>query len=102
MRGFFMSQSKRDKIKAAVATQRQELTPEEQKRLGESLLGAKSPFRRLLFTIYAEDADWLRKTAGNLKRIRPKTAKSELIRLGVALMKEKSEEELLRRLRELS
>jgi hypothetical protein len=102
MNGFFMSQSKRDKLKAASNAPRPELSPEEQEHLEKSLLGSKSRFRPLLFTVYAEDADWLRKTAGNLKRIRAKTGKSELIRLGIALMKEKSEEELLQRLRELN
>jgi hypothetical protein len=96
-----MAQNKRDKMRAGMARARQELTPEQSEHLRKDLLGPKSGIRRMLFTLYVEDLDWLKKTTASLKRSRRRTAKSELMRLGIALMKEKSQEELLTRLRNL-
>jgi hypothetical protein len=96
-----MAHNKRDKMRAGMAKVRAELTPAQSEDLREDLLGPKSPIRRVLFTLYSEDLEWLRKTTNSLKRTRRRTAKSELMRLGIALMKEKSQEELLTRLRNL-
>ena len=96
-----MTTSKRDKMRAGAAKQRKKLTPTEREHFGKDLLGPKSQIRRVLFTLYVDDVDWLKKTATRLKRTRRKTAKSELMRLGISLMKEKSEEELFNHLRNL-
>ena len=96
-----MAQSKLEKLRAATAKPRPELTDKNREDLGRKLLSPQSPIRRVLFTLYVDDIDWLRQTAERLKRSRRKTAKSELMRLGISLMKEKSEEELLSRLRTL-
>lgn len=96
-----MTQSKLEKLRAATAKPRPELTDKNREDLGKKLLSPQSPIRRVLFTLYLEDIDWLRQTTERLKRNRRKTAKSELMRLGISLMKEKSEEELLSRLRNL-
>ena len=66
-----------------------------------NLLGPESPVRKALFVLDVEDMEWLDSTVTQLKRKRRKTNKSELMRLGIALMKRLSEEELRQQLREL-
>jgi hypothetical protein len=91
--------SKRERLQKAVATPRRQLTEDERLDLGRNLLGPESTLRKALFVVDASDLEWLDSTVANLKRKRRKTNKSELVRLGLSIMKAKSAEELTRLLR---
>ena len=95
------SKTKRDLMRQATAGGRRELTTEEREDLKTNLLGPESTFRKALFVLDAQDLEWLDTTVATLKRKRRKTNKSELMRLGVSLMKQMSEDDLRKRLREL-
>jgi len=91
--------SKRERLQKAVSTPRRQLTEDERHDLGRNLLGPESTARKALFVVDVSDLEWLDLTVANLKRKRRKTNKSEIIRLGLSLMKEKSPEELTKLLR---
>ena len=55
---------------------------------------------RKLIVLGAHDVEWIDQTVSILKRRRRKTNGSELIRLGLSLLREMNEDELQRRLRE--
>jgi hypothetical protein len=90
---------KRERLRKAVATPKRTLTEAERQDFSRGLLGPESTFRKALFVVDAADLEWLDSTVAVLKRKRRKTNKSEIIRLGLALMKEKSTEELGKLLR---
>jgi hypothetical protein len=95
------AKSKRDILRQATAGPRRTLTAEEREDFKSHLLGPEATVRKALFVLDAQDLEWLDITVARLKRTRRKTNKSELMRLGVFMMKQLSEEELRRRLREL-
>jgi hypothetical protein len=90
---------KRERLRKAVATPKRQLTDAERRDFSRNLLGPESTLRKALFVVDATDLEWLDTTVALLKRKRRKTNKSEIIRLGLALVKEKSAEELGRLLR---
>lgn len=95
-----MAKTKREILHAAVSQQpRRQLTREEREDLGKDLLSPQSSLRKALFVLEAGDLEWLDATVAVLKRRRRRTSKSELMRLGLSLMKDKSEEELRQLLR---
>jgi hypothetical protein len=61
----------------------------------------KTGYQPVLISLYPTDVAWLAATVTRLKRKRRKTAKSELVRLGLSLLKRQSEAELLEQLRTL-
>jgi hypothetical protein len=61
----------------------------------------KTGYQPVLISLYPADIAWLDATLRRLKRKRRKTAKSEMIRLGIARLKRLSDEELLDLLRTL-
>jgi hypothetical protein len=95
------AKSKRDMMREVAAGRHRGRTSEEREDMRVNLLGPESSIRKALFVLDAEDLEWLDATVTSLKRKRRKTNKSELIRLGIALMKQLSEEELRQHLREL-
>jgi len=95
------TKTKRDILREAVAKPRRQLTTKEREDLGKTLLSPKSPLRKALFVLEAPDLEWLDMTVATLKSTRRRTNKSELIKLGVALMKEKNLDELRELLRNL-
>jgi hypothetical protein len=95
------AKSKRDMMRDVASGRRRTRTSEEREDLRVNLLGPESPVRKALFVLDVEDLEWLDSTVTQLKRKRRKTNKSELMRLGIALMKRLSEEELRQQLREL-
>ena len=90
---------KRERLRKAVASPKRSLTDEERQDFSRNLLGPESTLRKALFVVDATDLEWLDFTVATLKKKRRKTNKSELIRLGLFLMKTKSAEELTKLLR---
>ena len=95
------AKSKRDMLRDVASGRRRTRTSEEREDMRVNLLGPESPVRKALFVLDVEDLEWLDSTVAQLKRKRRRTNKSELMRLGIALMKRLSEEELRQHLREL-
>lgn len=95
------AKTKREILREAVSKPRRQLTPTEREHLGKTLLSPKSELRKALFVLEAKDLEWLDMTVATLKSTRRRTNKSEMIKLGIALMKEKSPEELRDLLRNL-
>jgi hypothetical protein len=95
------AKSKRDMLRDVASGRRRTRTSEEREDMRVNLLGPENPVRKALFVLDVEDLEWLDSTVTQLKRKRRKTNKSELMRLGIALMKRLSEEELRQQLREL-
>ena len=62
---------------------------------------SKTGYQPVLISLFPADVAWLAATLKRLKRKRRKTAKSELLRLGLSLLKRQSDEELLDQLRNL-
>lgn len=95
------SKTKKDILREAVSRPRRQLTPEEREDLGKNLLSPKSSLRKALFVIEAPDLEWLDMTVAKLKSKRRRSNKSEMVKLGLSLLKQKSPEELLGLLRNL-
>ena len=95
------AKSKLDLLRDVASGRRRTRTSEEREDMRVNLLGPESPVRKALFVLDIEDLEWLDATVVQLKRKRRRTNKSELMRLGIALMKRLSEEELRQQLREL-
>ena len=95
------AKSKRDMLRDVASGRRRTRTSEEREDMRVNLLGPESPVRKALFVLDVEDLEWLDSTVTQLKRKRRRTNKSELMRLGIAIMKRLSEEELRQQLREL-
>jgi hypothetical protein len=95
------TKSKRALMRDGASGRRRTRTSEEREDMRVSLIGPESTVRKALFVLDIEDLEWLDVTVAHLKRKRRKTNKSELMRLGIALMKRLSEEELRQHLREL-
>ena len=93
--------SKREMLQEGISRPRRQLTDQERASMGKALFGSQEKLRNFLVGLGPEDHAWLDQTVANLKRHRPKTNKSELIRLAVMLMKEKKEDELGHLLRQL-
>jgi hypothetical protein len=93
--------NRREKLRKAVSTPRRQLTENERQDLGRNLLSPESTLRKALFVVDSTDLEWLDSTVATLKRKRRKTNKSELVRLGLSLVKEKSSDELGQLLRNL-
>jgi hypothetical protein len=59
------------------------------------------PLEKVMFVIEASDLAWLNTAVSELKAVRRRTSKSELMRLAIAIMKKMDPEELRQQLREL-
>jgi hypothetical protein len=59
----------------------------------------KAGYRPMLISLYPADIAWLDATLVRLQRKRRKTSKSEILRLGLTLLKRQSDDELLDKLR---
>ncbi len=97
-----MAKSKIEQMKAGANQPRHQLTEEHRADLGKRILGSPVSFQKALFTMEKEDLEWITKTVSSLKESRRRTTKSDLMRVGVALMKEKSSEELQNLVRSLN
>ncbi len=95
------AKTKREVLREAVSKPRRQLTPKEREHLGKTLLSPKSELRKALFVLEAKDLEWLDMTVATLKSTRRRTNKSEMMKLGLSLLKQKSPEELLGLLRNL-
>ena len=95
------AKTKRDILRQATAGPRRALTAEEREDFKTHLLGPDATVRKALFVLDVQDLEWLDMTVARLKRTRRKTNKSELMRLGISLMKQLSDEALRHRLREI-
>jgi hypothetical protein len=95
--------SKRDRLRSAVNKPRARRTPAERQKLGQGLLSKKDvkPLLKIMFVMEAQDIDWLNKVVADLKPERRRTSKSEMMRLGVAIMKKMDPDELRQHLRDL-
>jgi hypothetical protein len=94
--------SKRERLRRAVKP-RARRTPAERKKLGQGLLSQKDvkPLLKIMFVLESHDVDWLNKVVANLKVDRRRTSKSEMVRLGIAIMKKMDPDELRQQLRDL-
>lgn len=97
-----MTKSKKERMLAGTSQPRHQLTEEHRADLGKHILGSPVSFQKALFTMEKDDLEWISKTVSVLKERRRRTTKSDLIRVGVALMKEKSPEELQNLVRSLN
>jgi len=93
--------SKRDQMRQGASQVRVPRTQENLQDLKKGIVGSKVPFKKALFTMEQPDLDWIDGTVNTLRDSRRRTTKSELIKVGVALMKEKSLDELRELLRRL-
>jgi hypothetical protein len=59
------------------------------------------PLEKVMFVIEPADLAWLNTAVTELKAVRRRTSKSEMIRLGIAIMKKMDTEELRQHLRDL-
>jgi hypothetical protein len=59
------------------------------------------PLEKVMFVIEPSDLAWLNTAVTELKAVRRRTSKSELMRLAIAIMKKMDPEELRQQLREL-
>ena len=62
---------------------------------------APQPLEKVMFVIEPADLAWLNSAVADLKTVRRRTSKSEMIRLGIAIMKKMGPDELRQQLREL-
>jgi hypothetical protein len=93
--------SKRDQMRQGALQARAPLSEENLQHLKKGLVGSKVPFKKALFTMEQPDLEWIEETVATLQENRRRTTKSELIKVGVALMKEKSLDDLRELLRRL-
>ena len=95
-----MTDSKRQMMRQGSATRRPGLTQQDRQDMKEKLVGPENRTTRALFVLDEDDIRWLDDTVNRLKRTRRKTSKSQLVRLGVSLIRDMSQEELIRLLRD--
>jgi hypothetical protein len=62
---------------------------------------ALPPTQKVMFTLEPADLAWLDTTAATLKGVRRRTTKSELVRLGLWLLRQKEVEEVRELLRQV-
>jgi hypothetical protein len=60
-----------------------------------------APLEKVMFVLEPADLEWLDTTVARIKPGRRRTSKSELMRLGIGIMKNMDPEELRQRLRDL-
>ena len=90
-----MPKSKREELLKSASSKTRKRKTEDKEYLKESLVAENRKYKRALYTMELSDLEWLDSTAKELNKIsRRKTSKSELIRAGIALMKEKEAEDL--------
>ena len=90
--------AKRDLLEKAIATRETKtLTTAQRQDLGKAY--TDTGFEKTLFLLKSTDVEWLNEVATRLKGSRRKTNKSELIRLGIHLLQQKPEDEVLELLR---
>jgi hypothetical protein len=96
------TKSKREQMREGTTRPRRRRTAADRQKLGESLLTREAkPLVKAMFVLEPDDLAWLDTTVGGLKPERRRTNKSEMIRLGIAIMKRMDPEELRQQLREL-
>lgn len=86
-------------LERATTKQRRRLSDEERNDLGSGLTSPKSSFRKRLYVVDASDEEWLKETVTAIKPTRRKTNQSELVRLGLAVLKKKDRDEITHLLR---
>jgi hypothetical protein len=89
-----MADSKRDLMRQGSRTERAKLTDENRQDMREKMVGPESRTRRALFVLDVEDVEWLDDAVTTLKRKRRKTSRSQLVRLGVSLLRGMSQEDI--------
>jgi hypothetical protein len=90
-----MSDSKFDQMMQGAQVSRPALSEENREHLGKSLLSPKKvQATKVLCTIEDPDLQWIDEAVQALKDTRRRTTRSEMMKVGIALMKEKSPEEL--------
>jgi ribosomal 50S subunit-associated protein YjgA (DUF615 family) len=96
------TKSKRDQMREGTARPRRRRTATDRKQLGQSLVPrSPKPLEKVMFVLEPEDLAWLNSTVAGLKSERRRTSKSEMVRLGIALMKKMDPDELRQHLRDL-
>ncbi len=88
--------SKREQMLAGTSQGSRDLTRENREDLGKQFLGpnATASFQKTLVTLEKTDLEWIDTALREIRKERRRTTKSDLMRAGVALLKEKSPDEL--------
>jgi hypothetical protein len=99
------TKSKRQTLRETLAKPRRRRTPADRERMGKDMRLRKRatppPYQSVLLLLEPQDVTWLDEMVGEIKPLRRRTSRNEMIRLGIALMKDKSPEELRELLRNL-
>jgi hypothetical protein len=89
---------KRQVLRERTAAPRRKRTAADREKLGRDMISrnrtAPPPYEKVLLLIEREDLAFLNDMVAQLKPIRRRASRNELIRLGIALMKDKSPEEI--------
>ena len=98
-----MARSKRTILRQAVSKPRHSRSEKDLQHLSKSLLSRapRTSLPKALFVMEPDDLQWLDSVVATLKSTRRRTNKSEMIKLGVALMRQKTLDELRELLRQL-
>ena len=91
--------NKKQFLEQATQKRRQRLSDEERNDLGRGLTSPQSSFRKRLYVVDATDEEWVKAAVTAIKPVRRKTNQSELVRLGLAVLKDKDQDEITRLLR---
>jgi hypothetical protein len=98
------TKSNRQKLHAA-AKPRQRRTPADRERIGKDMRLRKRatppPYQSVLLLLEPQDIEWLDQMVDEIKPQRRRTSRNGMIRLGIALTKERTPAELRELLRNL-
>lgn len=82
-----------------ISKKKKALTTEQREDLGKTYSSLEISYEKALLNLTTEDVHWLNEITAKLKRPRRKTNKSELVRLGISLLQERDQAEILEALR---
>lgn len=98
------TQSKRDTLRRR-AKPRPRRSPAERAKMGHDMVSSTRTtlpsLERVLVNFEPQDLKWLNEKVAELKPARRRTSRNELIRLGIALLRNMNPDELRKHLREL-
>jgi hypothetical protein len=92
------TKSKRQVLRERTSAPRRKRTPADREKLGRDMISrnrtAPPPYEKILLLLEPEDLVFLNNMVAKLKAVRRRASRNELLRLGIALLKDKSPEEL--------
>ena len=97
--------SKRQKMREGMARPGRKRTPADREKLGKDMISGRKgppPLEKILVLLEPDDLKMLDKMVSELKPVRRRTSRNEIIRLGISTLKGKSPEEVQAMLRNLA